>query len=107
MNILIDIQASDELLLYEALALALTLASFDHQVQLLLRPSTYSQLLIKNGRIIGMLQSLPLYDLPAVWLEDKAQTGWLLGMIEPTLAEQFMFIPENVDYAQFEQILSL
>lgn len=107
MNILMDIHAPSELLLYEALALALTLASFDHQVQLLFRPSTYGQLLAKGSRVVGMIESLPLYDLPTVWLEDSVQTGWLLGMLEPTLAERFVFIPEQVDYDQFEQVLSL
>lgn len=107
MNILMDIHAPSELLLYEALALALTLVSFDHRVQLLLNPTTYGQLLAKNTRVSGMIESLPLYDLPTVWLQDSVQTGWLFGMLEPTLAEQFMFVPENVDYTKFEQVLSL
>ena len=50
-----DIHAPNELLLYEALALALTLASFDHRVQLLLNPTTYGQLLAKNTRGSGMM----------------------------------------------------
>lgn len=69
MKILITIDTDSELIAYEAMALAMLLASFDHIVQLQITTTTLPLLLDASTRIYGMLQSLPLYDMSPVWVE--------------------------------------
>lgn len=64
-NFLINIQSDSELISYEAIALAFTLATFDHQVQLCFFEPSQTVLTDKTSRLYGMIQSLSLYDLPA------------------------------------------
>ena len=68
MNILIIIDTDSELIAYEAMALAMLLASFDHAVQLQLGAITRTLLTDTRTRLYGMIQSLPLYDLPPAWV---------------------------------------
>ena len=57
MKFLIHINTDSELISYEAIALALTLATFDHD---------------PKSRIYGMIQSLALYDLPKAYHNFQA-----------------------------------
>lgn len=67
MRFLIKIQSDSELITYESVALGLTLASFDHEVQFYFMDSTASVLADETSRLYGMVQSLDLYDIPKAW----------------------------------------
>lgn len=69
MKFLIKINHDSELICYEAIALAFTLATFDHQVQLSFGKKSLPVLLDATSRLYGMIQSLSLYDLPPAWHE--------------------------------------
>lgn len=73
MNILIHLTTDNELIAYEALALAFTMATFDHDVQLFISKPTQLLLIDKQSRIYGMMQSLDLYDMNRAWhdFDDK------------------------------------
>ncbi|MDO4426531.1 MAG: hypothetical protein Q4B88_00225 [Moraxella sp.] len=64
------IKSDSELIGYEAMALAFLFASFEHEVQLELKKPALSLLLDDSTRLHGMVKSTPLYDIPAVWVED-------------------------------------
>lgn len=64
MKFTIQIHSDSELITYEAIALAFTLASFDHSVQLCFGGASSAVLMDNKSRLYGMLQSLELYDLP-------------------------------------------
>lgn len=106
MKLLIRIQCQSELAIYEALALALTLATFEHQVQLYFDTASFGALLAEDSRTAGMLKSLPLYDMPPAWLSHDVMSGWLLGMVDDEIASQLTHAPEPIDLRQFQQVLS-
>lgn len=67
MNILIKLANDNELIAYEALALAFVLATFDHDVKLFLDTPSHLLLGDSDSRIYGMIQSLDLYDMDKAW----------------------------------------
>lgn len=77
MKFSIQVWSDSELLGYEAVALAMTLATFDHQVQVLFCQDSWRLLADTQSRVYGMVQSFELYDMPmaigqfadAVWAE--------------------------------------
>lgn len=79
MNILIRLATDNELIAYEALALAFTLASFDHTIQLFISKPTHLLLTDTQSRIYGMIQSLDLYDIPKAWHDFDDET---LGLFD-------------------------
>ncbi len=108
-KILIQLDSANELLCYETVSLAMTLATFEHQVQMVCHPKTFSVLLNTGSRIYGMIQSFPLYELPKVWLyqgEKREQADWLLQMIDKSLASQFELVSTQIDLAEFDTVLS-
>lgn len=106
MKLLIQLRSSSEMASYEGCALALTLATFGHQVQLYLDAPVFGVLMQPKSRLHGMIQSLELYDMPAAWLPDDVFSGWLTGMLPSDLASQLTLIPENFESQDFEQILT-
>lgn len=106
MKLLIQLRSSSEIASYEGCALALTLATFGHQVQLYLDAPVFGLLMQPKSRLHGMIQSLELYDMPAAWLPDDVFSGWLTGMLPNDLASQLTLIPENFESQEFEQILT-
>ncbi len=104
-KILIRLQSSNELIIYEAVSLAMTLATFDYHVQLLCEIDSFSLLLNANNRICGMLKSLSLYDMPTAWLADSDKSQWLIKILDTELAEQFI-ITDKIDLDEFDNVLS-
>ena len=105
MKLLIQLLTPTEMASYEGCALALTLATFGHEVQLYLDAPVFGLLMQPASRLHGMIQSLELYDLPAAWLPDDVFSGWVTGMLPIDLASQLTLIPEVVNASDFEQIL--
>lgn len=68
--LLIHLNNDSELIAYETMALAFVLASFDYTIQLQFDKATLPLLNDDNSRIYGMVQALPLYDLPSIWVDD-------------------------------------
>lgn len=106
MRLLIKLRTPTEMASYEGCALALTLATFGHEVQLYLDAPVFGLLMQPKSRLQGMIQSLELYDMPHAWLPEDVFSGWLTGMLPNDLASQLMLIPEVVDAQDFEQILT-
>lgn len=106
MSILIRLTTATEVATYEGCALALTLASFGHQVQLMLGSSVFGILMQPKSRLHGMIKSLDLYDIPPAWLADDVFSGWLFGMVPNEVAKQIDYLPEDFDSANFEQVFS-
>ncbi|MBE0442725.1 MAG: hypothetical protein ACTH7W_08265 [Psychrobacter sp.] len=106
MKLLIQLQTPTEIASYEGCALALTLATFGHEVQLYLDAPVFGLLMQSESRLHGMIQSLELYDMPAAWLPDDVFSGWVTGMLPTDLASQLTLIPEIVNSQDFEQILT-
>ncbi|MBS9779678.1 MAG: hypothetical protein KGV51_03540 [Moraxellaceae bacterium] len=104
-KILIRLQSSNELINYEAVSLAMTLATFDYHVQLLCEIECFNVLLNPNNRICGMLKSLSLYDMPSVWLANNDKSEWLIKNLNTELAEQFI-ITDKIDLDEFDNVLS-
>ena len=96
MRLLIQLHTPTEAASYEGCALALTLATFGHEVQLMQ----------SDSRLHGMIQSLELYDMPAAWLPDDVFSGWVTGMLPTDLASQLTLVPEVINSQDFEQILT-
>ena len=105
MKLLIQLHTATEMASYEGCALALTLATFGHEVQLYLDAPVFGLLMQPESRLHGMIQSLDLYDMPAAWLPDDVFSGWAMGMLPADLASQLTLIPEVVNTQDFEQIL--
>ena len=105
MKLLIRLHAATEMVSYEGCALALTLATFGHEVQLYLDAPVFGFLMQPESRLHGMIQSLELYDMPAAWLPDDVFSGWIAGMLPADLATQLTLIPEVVNSQEFDQIL--
>ena len=105
MKLLIRLHTATEMASYEGCALALTLATFGHEVQLYLDAHVFGFLMQPNSRLHGMIQSLELYDMPAAWLPDDVFSGWITGMLPADLATQLTLIPEVVNSQDFDQIL--
>ena len=105
MKLLIQLLTPTEMASYEGCALALTLATFGHEVQLYLDAPVFGLLMQPASRLHGMIQSLELYDMPAAWLPDDVLSGWVTGMLPIDLASQLTLIPEVVNASDFEQIL--
>lgn len=106
MRLLIQLTTPTESASYEGCALALTLATFGHEVQLYLDAPVFGLLMQSESRLHGMIQSLELYDLPAAWLPDDVFSGWIIGMLPADLASQLTLIPEIINSQDFEQILN-
>lgn len=106
MSILIRLTTGTELATYEGCALALTLASFGQQVQLMLGSSVFGILMQPESRLHGMIKSLDLYDIPPAWLPDDVFSSWIFGMVPEELSAQIDFIPEDFDSSQFDQVFS-
>ena len=68
MKLLIQLRTATEMASYEGCALALTLATFGHEVQLYLDAPVFGLLMQPKSRLHGMIQSLELYDMPPAWL---------------------------------------
>ncbi len=106
MRLLIKLHTPTELASYEGCALALTLATFGHEVQLYLDAPVFGLLMQPKSRLQGMIQSLELYDMPQAWLPEDVFSGWIIGMLPNDLASQLTLMPEVFDSQQFEQILT-
>lgn len=85
MKFLITINTDSELISYEAIALAFTLATFDHTVQLSFGKNILTVLMDTSTRIYGMVQSLELYDLPLAYHEFGDDFGKLNPAIQAVL----------------------
>lgn len=105
MTLLIKLTTATELASYEGCALALTLATFGHEVQLYLDAPVFGLLMQPNSRLAGMIKALDLYDIAPAWLPDDVFSGWVTGMVPDDLASQLTLIPETIDSHVFEQIL--
>ena len=106
MKLLIQLRTATEMATYEGCALALTLATFGHEVQLYLDAPVFGVLMQPESRLHGMIQALELYDMPAAWLPDDVFSGWLTGMVPIDLASQLTLIPEIINTQDFDQILT-
>lgn len=106
MKLLIQLRTPTEMASYEGCALALTLATFGHQVQLYVDAPVFGLLMQPTSRLHGMIQSLELYDMPAAWLPDDVFSGWITSFLPSDLAKQLTFVPEVIDSQAFEQILT-
>ena len=106
MKLLIQLRTPTEMASYEGCALALTLATFGHEVQLYLDAPVFGLLMQPTSRLHGMIQSLELYDMPAAWLPDDVFSGWITAMLPHELATQLIFVPEVINSQDFEQILT-
>ena len=106
MKLLIRLQTPTEMASYEGCALALTLATFGHEVQLYLDAPVFGFLMQSDSRLHGMIQSLELYDMPAAWLPDDVFSGWITGMLPTDVATQLTLIPEVINLQDFDQILN-
>ena len=106
MSILIRLTTATELATYEGCALALTLASFGHDVQLMLSSSVFGILMQPESRLHGMIKSLDLYDIPPAWLPDDVFSSWIFGMVPSKVSKQIDFIPEDFDSNKFQQVFS-
>lgn len=106
MNILINIDSKTELQCYEAAALALTLATFDHNIQLWISNSAFDVLLNANSRFTGMIKSLDLYDIAPAWI-DKYYFNQLTNIIDNELKNQLAITPNNINLKMFDEVLSL
>lgn len=106
MKLLIQLRTPTEMASYEGCALALTLATFGHHVQLYIDAPVFGLALQPESRLHGMIQSLELYDMPAAWLPNDVFSGWLTGMVPADLAAQLTLVPEVVDSQDFNQLLT-
>ncbi|WP_019671966.1 hypothetical protein [Psychrobacter lutiphocae] len=106
MAILIRLTTPTETATYEGCALALTLATFGQQVQLMLGSSVFGILMQPTSRLHGMIKSLDLYDIPPAWLPNDVFSSWITAMVANDVAQQIDFIPEDFDSSIFEQIFS-
>ena len=106
MKLLIRLQTPTEMASYEGCALALTLATFGHDVQLYLDAPVFGFLMQSDSRLHGMIQSLELYDMPPAWLPDDVFSGWITGMLPADVATQLTLIPEVINLQDFGQILN-
>ena len=106
MRLLIQLHTPTEAASYEGCELALTLATFGHEVQLFLDAPVFGLLMQSDSRLHGMIQSLELYDMPAAWLPDDVFSGWVTGMLPTDLASQLTLVPEVINSQDFEQILT-
>lgn len=105
MKLLIRLHTPTEMASYEGCALALTLATFGHDVQLYLDAPVFGFLMQPKSRLHGMIQSLELYDMPAAWLPNDVFSGWITGMLPTDLATQLTLIPETINSHDFDQVL--
>ena len=105
MKLLIQLLTPTEMASYEGCALALTLATFGHEVQLYLDAPVFGLLMQPASRLHGMIQSLELYDMPAAWLPDDVFSGWIMGMLPADLVSQLTLVPDVVNSQDFKQIL--
>lgn len=105
-SILIRLTTPSETATYEGCALALTMATFGNNVQLMLGSSVFGILMQPDSRLHGMIKSLDLYDLPPAWLPDDVFSSWISGMVPKEVAQQIEFIPEDFDSQQFEHVFT-
>lgn len=105
MKILFNMTSDSELICFESLSLAFVLATFDHQLQLRLTPNTLVVLSDSNSRLFGMIQSISLYDLPDIWVDDLTQFQDLPEKILDKLIPTPIEIFDNADH-HFDAILT-
>lgn len=106
MKLLIRLSTPTELSCYEGMALALTMATFDHSVQLYLQTPVYGLLLQENSRLQGMIKSLSLYDVAPAWIDDTPSSQWLMSMVADDIKPQLNFTPKTISIQDFDQVLS-
>lgn len=106
MNILITIDSKTELQCYEAAALALTLATFDHNIQLWISNSAFDILLNANSRFTGMIKSLDLYDIAPAWIDNSYFTK-LIDTLDAEVQQQLAATPNEIHLNEFDEVLSL
>ncbi|UTO05710.1 hypothetical protein NKT77_03395 [Moraxella sp. FZLJ2107] len=94
MKFLINIGSDSELICYEALALAMTLATFDHQVQLNFMNDSLIVLQNENSRLFGMVQSLELYDMPLAYHQFSNAVDTLDKKIQAVLTADTTIISD-------------
>ncbi|WP_227430626.1 hypothetical protein [Psychrobacter sp. I-STPA6b] len=104
--LLIRLTTPTEQACYEGCALALTLATFGHEVQLYLDSAVFGVLLQPSSRLHGMIKSLELYDLPPAWLPQENSSGWLIGMLPAGVASQVCLVPTDAPIKNATQVLS-
>lgn len=106
MKIHILLDNDSELIAYETMSLAFVLASFDNEVQLEFGNATQALLQTPNARLIGMIKSLPLYDLPPAWanfdLIEFSQNS--TGAFDDELTANLM--PTPTDKPNFDSYLT-
>lgn len=100
MKIYLHLQSDSELICYEAMALAFVLASFDHQVQLHITGAALTVLLETTSRLHGMIQSIELYDMPSVWVDNWNALG-----TQPNLQKVCQTTPSMYQLATFDSRL--
>lgn len=105
-SVLIRLQSPRELICYEAISLAMTLASFDYQVQIMCELQSFTVLLDPQSRVHGMLKSLSLYDIDKAWLPNVAQSQWLLNNIDKDLAQQLEIYYKKIDLQYFDNVIN-
>lgn len=88
MKLLMQIDATSELLCHEALSMAFALAAFDHYVQLQLGEPLVKRLMAEpDSKLAKMLGSLELYDMPPAWVQ--AHDMALLNAWQPIHGQAF------------------
>lgn len=95
MHIYLHLQSDKELICYEAMALSFVLASFEHLVQVHLTGDALEVLCDPKSRLYGMAQSLTLYDMPPLWLDDLsplAQLPALHSVCQPTPSDYLSLV---------------
>lgn len=100
MKFLINIGSDSELICYEAIALALTLASFDHDIQLNFHHGSLVVLQDEKSRLFGMVQSLELYDLPPAFHQFGTKVNTLDDKIQAVL------VAADTAAADFDTVLN-
>lgn len=106
MSILVRLTTPTETSTYEGCALALTLATFGHSVQIKLDSAVFGILMQSESRLHGMIKALDLYDIPPALLPADVFSSWLSGMVPTDIAKQIDLIPEDFDSRLFQHILT-
>lgn len=103
MKILIQLQSANATICLEGLSLALALASFDHEIQLLLSTDVgFSLLHHRNKKLSDMLKSLDLYNMPPAWLDFSYQDFF---QFDKDLLAQLQCCPQQIDVSKFDNVI--
>lgn len=100
---LIILDSSSELVLYETLALAFLLASFDERI--ILQATQQAVMAIANpaGRAFGMVQSLNLYDISPIYVANLTQNAHKDWVISPSSNNKPYLFIDNLANATLEK----